>query len=456
MKALRPRIIDNSNDDQSRAEQFRKSGQTGKALRLLQRAVAKNGDSTVARLSLAIVHIDRNDIEAAIEEFRRILTREPDNIEVNVRLASLQAGSGRSVEAVSFYEKALSLDAHCGDAYYGLASLHKLADSPHKIEDLYVAFRSPDAKDSDRILLGFALGRVYEQLGQYDRAFAILVEANRLQRITIQYAFEQHVAMFELHRNELSREFIEHCEPACVSDQTPILVLGMPRSGTSLVEQILASHPAVYGAGEVEHVRILAEDVRKMTGKPFPENIQSIAPQRLRELALDYLKRLRSGAGDAERVVDKLPHNFLRIGLFAALLPNARIILCERDPIDNCVSIFQHPFTAAHGYASNLIELGEYFRLYQRMIAHWTQLLPNQLYRMNYESLVADPENQIKALLDYCSLPFHNDCLSFQDTIRFVGSPSASEVRQPIFHSSIDKGKRYEKHLQPLIEALAK
>lgn len=401
------------------------------------------------------MHLERNDIDRTIDEFDKALALEPDNVEVIVGLGSLHAGAGRLQQAATYYRKAISIDPHCGSANYGLALLRDDTNLPDDISRMELALSSTDISESDKVLTGLALGRCYEDQEQFDKAFAAVSEANRRQRQTISYSLEEQKSMFARHTSALNQSFIDHCNPCCVDDETPILVLGMPRSGTSLVEQVLASHPMVYGAGEVEHSRVLAENVRKMTGKPFPHNIATIAPHKLRELALEYVRKLKSHARSKQRIVDKLPHNFLRIGLFAALLPNARIVLCERDPVDNCVSIYQHHFSNNHGYAADLRELGEYYNLYRDMISTWTKLLPNKIFRVGYEKLVAHPEEQIRALLHYCNLPFHSACLSFHQTARFVSSPSATQVRTPIHSRSIGRAKNYEKHLSPLISALA-
>lgn len=401
------------------------------------------------------MHVKRNDIDRAIDEFDKALALEPDNVEVIVELGSLHAGAGRLEQAATYYRKAISIDPHCGSANYGLALLRDDTNLPDDISRMELALSSTDISESDKVLTGLALGRCYEDQEQFDKAFAAVSEANRRQRQTISYSLEEQKSMFARHTSALNQSFIDHCNPCCVDDETPILVLGMPRSGTSLVEQVLASHPMVYGAGEVEHSRVLAENVRKMTGKPFPHNIATIAPQKLRELALEYVRKLKSHARSKQRIVDKLPHNFLRIGLFAALLPNARIVLCERDPVDNCVSIYQHHFSNNHGYAADLRELGKYYNLYRDMMSTWTKLLPNKIFRVDYEKLVAHPEEQIRALLHYCNLPFHSACLSFHQTARFVSSPSATQVRTPIHSRSIGRAKNYEKHLSPLVSALA-
>lgn len=398
---------------------------------------------------------ERDDINRAIAEFDKALTLEPDNVEAIVKLGSIHASAGHPERAASYYRKAVSLDPHSGTASYGLALLRDVTNLTDDINRMELALSSTKISESDKVLLGFALGRSYEGKGQFDKAFAAVREANRCQRQTISFSLAEQKSMFDRHTSALNQSFIDYCRPCCVADETPILVLGMPRSGTSLVEQVLASHPLVHGAGEVEHSRVLAENVRKMTGKPFPRNIATIAPQKLRELALEYVRKLKSHTKSKQRVIDKLPHNFLRIGLFAALLPNARVILCERDPIDNCTSIYQHHFSNNHGYAADLRELGEYYNLYRNMISTWTKLLPNKIYRINYEELVAHPEEHIRALLEYCNLPFDAACLAFHETARLVSSPSAAQVRTPMHSRSIGRANNYKDHLGPLVSALA-
>jgi hypothetical protein len=211
----------------------------------------------------------------------------------------------------------------------------------------------------------------------------------------------------------------------------------------------------VHGAGEVDYMRIITDEVDSRTGKPFPEGIEAVPAAILHGAAARYIARLRTDAAGAAHVTDKLPHNFLRIGLIQALMPNAKIIHCDRDPMDNCLSIFQHHFSGHHGYASNLEELGGYYRLYEDLMAYWHALLPGRIYRLDYERLTADTEAEVRALLDYCKLPFHENCLSFHKTERVVNTPSASQVREPMYRNSVARWKHYERQLQPLQAALA-
>jgi hypothetical protein len=220
------------------------------------------------------------------------------------------------------------------------------------------------------------------------------------------------------------------------------------------VEQILASHPAVHGAGETECSRLLVEDVEQRTGRPFPLGIGQVDRGELAESCKTYIETLRAGAGVARRVTDKLPHNFLRIGLYAAMMPNASIVLCERDPLDNCLSIYQHFFTASHGYACDLSTLGSYYRLYQDLMAYWDRLFPGHVHHVRYETLVHDTEDVVRSLLSHCRLEFHPDCLSFHRKGRSVSTPSDAQIRKPVYLSSVGRWRHYERHLRPLQQAL--
>jgi hypothetical protein len=230
----------------------------------------------------------------------------------------------------------------------------------------------------------------------------------------------------------------------------------MMRSGTSLVEQILASHPRVFGAGELPDVGLLLKELpqRLGTAQEYPECASLLDAPISRSLAEKYLAKLRHLGGQAARVVDKMPFNYLRLGLIAALFPVAKIIHCRRDPLDTCLSCYFQNFSGSHPYTFDLSDLGYYYREYQRLSAHWTNVLPLKVFDLNYESLTADLENESRRLLDFCGLDWDDRCLRFNETQRVVRTSSVLQVRQPIYRNSIGKWKQYEAHLQPLIEAL--
>jgi hypothetical protein len=232
----------------------------------------------------------------------------------------------------------------------------------------------------------------------------------------------------------------------------------MPRSGTSLVEQILASHADVFGAGEINDLAIVYESVNKSVDKEscriFPEGLTRLDGQAFTDLGNQYVTRIRIYSSDAKFITDKMPHNFLRIGLIRAILPNARIIHCSRDPMDNCLSIFKTYLANGHPYSYDLSELGQYYRMYLELMDYWKAMLPGFVYDLNYEELVKSPREQVKNLLHHCGLPRDNACLDFHQTRRRIGTASSAQVIRPIYGNSVNLWARYEKHLDPLKTAI--
>jgi Tfp pilus assembly protein PilF len=432
----------------------REAGMLAEAQHMLEKAVSIRPDSATAHVTLGMLLMDRSDLDGAVSEVEQGLCLDPDNPQNQAKLGLLMQIRGEPEKAARCYRKVISFNPLDGTAHRSLAFVQRYTDYNDDIRQMEAAIHSPNVSHHDQMLLGYALGKVFDDLGQFDRGFEYLHSANQLQRQTFSYSIDKQRQFFERHKHGLDRKLLEHCKDHVINDQTPIFVVGMPRSGTSLVEQILASHPQVWGAGEVEYSRFFVELVERTTQQPFPVDIRKVPPMELRSAGRDYIEKISLNSGSAERVVDKLPHNFLRVGLFAAILPQAKIILCDRDPRDNCLSIYQHFFGKAHGYASNLSDLGEYYGLYQDLMGWWETILPGHMHRISYEQLVSDTESEVRRLLEYCELPFDQNCLSFHKTLRHVQTPSASQVRQPVYQNSIGRWKNYEKHLQPLCQAL--
>jgi tetratricopeptide (TPR) repeat protein len=420
----------------------------------LDNAVAIEPDKAIAHITLGMLLMDRGRLDEALAAVEHGMSLEPDDPETWARLGMLHQIRGEPGRAAAYYRKVIAKNPLDGTAHRSLAFLRRQNEYNQDIRLMEKAIGSPTVSPRDRMLLGYALGKVFDDLGQHDKAFAYLHEANQSQRRAFKYAHENQQAFFQRHKQGLDRSLLTHCAGNTIEDPVPIFVMGMPRSGTSLVEQILASHPQAWGAGEVEYTRLLVETVERLSGKPFPLGISAVPPRRLRDAGQAYIDKLKLNAEGAERVIDKLPHNFLRAGLFAALMPRAKIVLCERNPLDNCFSIYQHVFGPAHAYSSDLKELGQYYGLYRDLMDWWEQEMPGHIYRVEYERLVSDTENQVRRLLAYCELPFDEACLSFHKTRRQVKTPSAAQVREPVYQGSIGRWKNYEKHLGPLIEAL--
>jgi hypothetical protein len=424
------------------------------ALANLKHAVSLKPENAHAQAMLGLLYRDLGKPGEAARAVEESLALDPDNADTLVIRGSLHQEEGELETATAYYKQVLSQSPLHGEACYRLSLLKRLGDDSDLVSKWAAAWNTQAIPVEDRILVGYALGRAMEQGRQFDRAFAYFREANELQQRFRGGSTESQAAFFNRHKQGINTTFVEKCQDHALTDNTPVFIVGLPRSGTSLVEQILASHPAVHGSGEIEHSRIFVENVEQRTGKPFPLDIDRVDPKVLAESGREYIGKLRASTGTAERVTDKLPHNFLRIGLYAAIMPEASIVLCERDPLDNCLSIYQHFFTAAHGYASDLSALGRYYRLYRDLVGYWDRMLPGHIHHIRYEALVHDTENQVKLLLDHCGLEFHPDCLAFHQAARAFSTPSDAQVRQPIYQHAVGRWSQYEKHLSPLREAL--
>ncbi|HSH13907.1 MAG TPA: sulfotransferase, partial [Desulfurivibrionaceae bacterium] len=235
----------------------------------------------------------------------------------------------------------------------------------------------------------------------------------------------------------------------------PIFVLGMPRSGTTLTEQIIASHPLVHGAGELPDLLELANHPREGAVEGYPLSLQGLTRSDLVDLGEKYVRGLQARNPAAQRITDKMPANFNCLGLIHLMLPNAKIIHVRRNPVDTCLSGFTRLFNKSQHQSYDLAEIGRYYRNYAELMAHWRRVLPaGAFYEIQYEELVADNENQARALLEYCGLEWHEACLESHKTSRNIRTASVTQVRQPIYQSSVERWRKYEKHLGPLLEAL--
>ena len=231
---------------------------------------------------------------------------------------------------------------------------------------------------------------------------------------------------------------------------------GMPRSGTTLIEQIMASHPQVHGAGELNLIHRMASEFPSLLGSatPYPQCIAQATAQKLERIAQTYLGELQKRGGKASRVTDKAPINFLHLGLIDLLFPGARVIHCARDPLDTCLSCYFQPFSGEYSFTYDLGHLGAYYRLYENLMVHWRQILRVPVFEVRYEELVADQERMIRALIEFCGLPWDDRCLKFYETERTVATASFDQVRKPIYAGSVGRWRRYEAYLEPLISAL--
>ena len=411
-----------------------------------RRALELRPDYVHAHTSLARVLRQQGRAAAAEASCRRAHQVAPDNADSVAFLAELQADAGEFAEAEAQFKRALEIDPDLPSAWAGLARCRRMTESDSTwlaAAQRLVARKLPLGQE---IYLRFAMGKYFDDLKHYEQAFESYSLANELTR-KYGVVYDRSALTEQVDRllQAYGREWLNGVQYHGAPSDRPIFIVGMPRSGTSLAEQILASHPAVFGAGELPFWHDAAT--------VFDSSALGTATQvtMIGAFAQAYLRRLGELSPDAVRVVDKMPTNFKLLGLIHAALPNARIIHMRRNPIDTCLSIYCQNFSIAHAYANDLEDLAHYYSEYLRLMAHWRAALPEAaILDVGYEELVSQPEALIRAMLEFVGLPWDERCLEFHATSRTVITPSKWQVRQKINTTSVDRWRHYERFVGPL------
>ena len=383
----------------------------------------------------------------------RALAIDPHYAAAIMLLAHLQSDQGQFAEASRLLERVIAIDPDCAEAWAGLAGLRRM--SREDADWLAGAMRTAErALPRDEIHLRFAIGKYLDDLGEYEDAFQSFRRANDLAKLH-RPRHDQRLltAGIDCLVQSQTADWVRRARSSAIRSERPVFVVGMPRSGTTLAEQILASHPKVHGAGELPFWNGAAGRCAAAADSTDDSGDDA----RLRRLADDYLALLGEVSQDALRVVDKMPANFMFLGLIHAALPSARIIHLERNPIDTCLSIYFQNFGAAHSYASDLNDLAHYYVEYQRIMDHWRRILPAGLMLdVPYEGLVANPEYWSRTMVEFIGLPWDARCRDFHGTERIVSTFSKWQARQPINTRSVGRWRRYEKFLGPLRSLLVR
>jgi tetratricopeptide (TPR) repeat protein len=433
-------------------------GQPEPARNRFERALLIKPGNREALFSLATVLMDMNQLDAAKRFLQQLTDIDPGHIDAHLALATIQQTLGSPEDASRCYRQALEYHPQSARLWHAWAMQRDWQPGDPEMARMLAASSTESLGDEDRTLFAYALGKMHDDLKDYEQAMISYRVANELQTQQQSYDYGWQSDFFSRHKRWQAAKTLRPLNLAAVADATPVFVMGMPRSGTSLVEQILASHSQVSGAGEVEFTRILADACESQTGQLFPEKIDEVEPAVMTAAALDYIERLRCAvdlsSDSTHRVVDKLPHNFLRAGLLATLMPQASFVLCERDPMDVCLSIYRQRFSSNHSYACDLGNLGSYYRLYQELVSYWEEQFPGKLYRLSYENLVSDPEYQLRGLLTHLGLPFDHACLAYHENNRLVTTPSAAQVRRPLYTGAVGHWRQYSAWLEPLQDGL--
>lgn len=403
--------------------------------------------------TLGLVQRDLGRHDEALASFETAIAIAPNPATALASAGEALLDLGDFAGAAERYERALAADPQCLGGWLGLTQVKKFAAGDPELAAMEALLDTPPfAMREERTMLLFALGKAYLGAGDADAAFAHYAEGNRLRRETIVY----HVGTDERRADAIAATVdaaaLERLRGPRRSSADPIVVMGMPRSGTSLVEQILATLPNVYGAGELAFVRETIE-----APGPYPATVPALDAAAVARFGETYAAALAAIAPAGARVVDKMPSNFLYAGMIHAMLPNARLVFCTRDPLDNGLSLYTALFSGRQDFAYDLAEIGRYYRAHQRTVAHWKRVLPPDAFiEIRYEDVVTDFDATVARLLAFCGLPWDEAVRTFYDTQRMVATASRTEVRRPLYRSSIGRAQRYAAYLAPLVDALAR
>ncbi len=424
------------------------------ALSEYRKATELSPKYVAALINMARVQRDMDTPEEAMQTLELALEIEPENPEALLVMGVLNEQMGDRENAARSFKAAIASSPKMTVAHYYLAQIKGRATADDEFAAMRALWDDAELAGNARMYLSFGLYRAYEERQRYDEAFAHLTEGNRIKAESTPYDDEETAEYIDsiLASAEASAGRLGD-EPGR-ADPRPVFVLGMPRSGTSLTEQILASHSEVSGAGELSYAYDTAHSIKEITGEKFPQNLERLSAEQYRELGDYYLSRHVDEHLAARYVIDKTPLNFQYIGLLGLALPGAKFIHCHRDPVANCFSIHRMPFDERQTYAHDLVALGKYYTRYWDMMQRWKAMFPGRILDVRYEDTVADIERQARRMLDFLDLPFEEGVLEFHRTQRLVKTPSASQVREPIYTEAVQAWKKYEKHLGPLIENL--
>lgn len=470
-----------------------RSGRYAEAESLLERCLAMNGNDLAAAHFHAIALSRQGKLAGTLAQLEKLLAADPRNASYLVMKANALAGTGefrqatrvfaevlahypRSVriwlaygdalktegrfeEAVEAYRRGIELAPSLGEAYWSLANLKTFRFSPEDVVAMRKQLDRTDLPAEDRMHFSFALGKELEDAAEYPESFERYAEGNRLRRAALSYDANDLAAMVRRSLALFTEDFLAQRRGWGCQDEAPVFVIGLPRSGTTLVEQILASHPSIEGTMELFEIIRIARDLsaRRPAGQvsPYPDLLAALPAEEIRAIGQGYLDATRIQRKTGRPMfIDKNPNNLWHAGLIMLILPKARIIDVRRHPMACCFSCFKQHFGEGQAFAYSLEDLGRYYRDYVALMDHLDTVSPGRIHRVRYERLVEDTEGEVRRLLEYCGLPFEEACLRFYDTERAINTPSAGQVRRPIFSDAVDQWRHYAPWLGPLESAL--
>ncbi len=432
------------------------------ALEELGRLVKIDAQNRAFRISRATALVGVGKHEHAVDLYRSIIAElqqpSPQAAELHLSVAHALKTLGRQKEAIDSYYTALACRPSYGDAYWSLANLKTYRFPEEEIARMRVQEAAPAVRQDDRYHLCFALGKALEDRGEYAESFQYYERGNALKKAEIRFRIEPLERNARLQSTVCTGElFAARRGYGCDSDE-PILIVGLPRSGSTLLEQILASHSRVEGTMELPNILRFVADLQgrdpDSENPPYPGILADLKPEVFRQFGEKYLADTRIYRTGKPRFIDKMPNNFRHIGLIHLILPNAKIIDARREPMACCFSNFKQLFASGQEFTYSIEDIARYYRMYEAQMAHWNAVLPGKILKVQHEDVVEDLEGNVRRLLEYCGLEFEPACLEFYKTERSVRTASSEQVRRPIFKEGLDQWRNFEPWLEPLKSAL--
>jgi len=436
-----------------------RQGKAAAALPHVEQLLTKEPRNPGYRNLKAAVLANLADYAGSARIYEGVLREFPQQPKVWMSYGHSLKTSGRREDAVDAYRRAVTMDPKLGEAYWSLANLKTFRFSAADVSGIRSALARADLSDEERLHFEFSLGKALEDEGAYQESFAHYAAGNALRRKSHPYDSEVNADFVRRSRALFTGEFFAQRAGAAVAARDPIFILGLPRAGSTLIEQVLGSHSRVEGTMELPDIPRIARELAQRDGREdratFFEAIAALTSRELRALGERYLDGTRVFRKQgAPFFVDKMPNNWVYVGLIQLILPNATIIDTRRHPMGCCFSCFKQHFARGQSFTYGLGDLGRYYRSYVALMAHFDRVLPGRVYRVFYERMVEDTEAQVRRLLLHCGLTFEEACLRFYENERAVRTASSEQVRQPIFRDSLERWRHYETWLEPLAAAL--
>ena len=435
---------------------------SGEALEELNRITGPlaDYDPVIAAKAVALSRVGEND--EALRLYRLLAERQPDNADIWISIANLLKIVGDQQGAVETYRRVFEISPVNGEAWWSLANLKTFRFSDEDMQRMESALQSRGLSEDDRFRLHFAMGKALEDRGEDEAGFDHYSQGNMGRSLQTRHRPQETTELVDRTQRLFTAEFLARRKNYGLRARDPIFIVGMPRAGSTLVEQILASHPLVEGTGELPDILVIARELEENSPggvhegwRNYPDNLGELSSKDCRRLGETYLERTRiQRKTDRPHFLDKMPNNWLHIGLIRLILPNARIIDARRHPLACGFSNFKQHYARGQEFSYDLEHFGLYYRDYVRLMAHFDRVSPGSIHRVIHEHLLADPESEIRTLLDYLDLPFDEACLNFHESKRPVRTASAEQVRRPIDREGAESWKRFEQWLDPLKKAL--